>query len=1089
MATTGKRLENYFGDRKLPTGDIATFIARYWYVGLAIALIALAAGLRLWDLGGRAIHHDESIHIKFAWDITQGVQYTHDPVYHGPLQYFGTAATFVVFGDNDYTSRLFPALFGIALVALPFMLRKQLGNVGAILAAGMLAVSPALLYFSRFARNDIYVAFFTLAIIICIWRYMEDRRNGWLIAIAPLLALSFAAKEVTLIIVAILLVFVNVLLATQLVQQWRASREDTPPSPTDTALAYAVTLPTAWAIAAVWTVTGEVRKRFALTEMPAAVPIMVILGTLTAAQYAAGIQSLPFIEDNGYMGEGDVMRWTGLLLILGGAYVGLLWNWRVWLIAGVLFYGVYVLLFTSFFTNMSGFWTGLWGSMDYWLNQQDVRRGDQPDYYYFILLPVYEFLPLIFALGGAMFYAFRGKLEQRLLAAAALILVATLSLISDGALGIVSEYRIQIAFIIAIASVVFLSVDWFTRFLLFWTLSILFSLTIAGEKMPWLTVHLAVPLVLMAAKVLNDVFSSVKLGKAERDSNGDTKLSLDMRLAGPLAATGGLAIVATLIFQATGPASGLGVLAWIMSLAALGVVAWLTMNVSWRTAGQVAVVGLFGAMLVFTVRASGTAAFDEGDPNGVPPEIFIYAQGSAGLGVVADNIADATRESGLGNDMKIIIDNSGNIWPWPWYVRNYTNVEYSNFDDDSFALDPGAVVLISTANQSKMQPYLDQYHEGIPYTHMWWFPELYKNLETGDFLSDVASGDFLSTWRRFFIDRELENATSTANMIAFFPKTFAGFSPPPEAPGIRPEAPLLSSDDVTVIASLGSELGQVSQPADIEVDADGNVYIVDTLNHRIQIIAPDGSVQGFGESGTGEGQFANPRDEVADYDVSDGPWGMALDPDGSIYVADTWNHRIQKFGADLQVDPAFGIGGLFGPRDISVLPDGNLLVVDTGNKRLVLYGPNGSVERILGGAGDGHSQFSEPTSVSVSTNGSIYVADFWNKRVQRFDSELQYSGEFEIDSWGATGTTERGYIVALSDGRVIATDPANGIIIVFDADGEEIAAHSLGPKVSSRPIGIAIDPAEENVYITDSLANRVVRVPLAALLAPPSSTP
>ena len=109
--------------------------------------------------------------------------------------------------------------------------------------------------------------------------------------------------------------------------------------------------------------------------------------------------------------------------------------------------------------------------------------------------------------------------------------------------------------------------------------------------------------------------------------------------------------------------------------------------------------------------------------------------------------------------------------------------------------------------------------------------------------------------------------------------------------------------------------------------------------------------------------------------------------------------------------------------------------------------------------------------------------------MQRFDSELQYSGEFEIDSWGATGTTERGYIVALSDGRVIATDPANGIIIVFDADGEEIAAHSLGAKVSSRPIGIAIDPAEENVYITDSLANRVVRVPLAALLAPPSSTP
>ena len=209
MSTTGERLSNYFGNRKLPTGDLAGFVGRYWYVLLIAAIVALAAGLRLWDLGERAIHHDESIHLKFAWDITQGTKYLHDPVYHGPFQYFGTAATFIVLGDNDYTSRLFPALFGIALVGLPFLLRRQLGTVGAFVAAGMLTISPALLYFSRFARNDIYVAFFTVAIVICIWRYMEDRKIGWLIAMAPLLALSFAAKEVTPIIVAIFLIFIN----------------------------------------------------------------------------------------------------------------------------------------------------------------------------------------------------------------------------------------------------------------------------------------------------------------------------------------------------------------------------------------------------------------------------------------------------------------------------------------------------------------------------------------------------------------------------------------------------------------------------------------------------------------------------------------------------------------------------------------------------------------------------------------------------------------------------------------------------------------------------------------------------------------
>jgi hypothetical protein len=242
--TTGERLRSYWGGRQIEPGQVTSVALRYWQIGLIVALIALAAGLRLWDLGERAIHHDESIHIKFAWDITKNGldQYVHDPVYHGPFAYYGTAATFSIFGDSDYTSRLLPALFGIALVGLPFMLRKQFGAVGTVGAAGFLAVSPTLLYFSRFARNDVYVAFFTLALVVCIWRYLAEqrdaqeststgiwdylgeRRNVWLVAMAPLLALSLTAKEVTSITVAILLVFLNIMVAMDLVDQLRASR-------------------------------------------------------------------------------------------------------------------------------------------------------------------------------------------------------------------------------------------------------------------------------------------------------------------------------------------------------------------------------------------------------------------------------------------------------------------------------------------------------------------------------------------------------------------------------------------------------------------------------------------------------------------------------------------------------------------------------------------------------------------------------------------------------------------------------------------------------------------------------------------------
>ncbi len=1074
--TTGDRLRNYMDNRQFNTGDLRSFIVNNWAVLLVVAIVILAASLRLWDLGERAIHHDESIHIKFSWDITQGTEYVHDPVYHGPLQYYGTAATFVVFGDNDYTSRLLPALLGVALVALPFMLRRQIGTLGAILASGLLAVSPALIYFSRFARNDVYVAFFTLAIVICIWRYLTDRKDGWLIAIAPMLALSFAAKEVSSIIFAILLLFLNILVAMELVARLRASRKL---DGVQSALAYAVLLPTAWLVMALWSILPAVRKWFEDEEMPAAGPPLIIFGTLTAAQFAAGIQALPFIDNNGYMGEGNVMRWTVLILILGGAYVGLLWKWRTWLAAGLLFYAVFVVLFTSFFTNMEGFWTGIWGSMDYWLDQQDVQRGSQPDYYYFMLLPVYEFLPLVFGLGGALYYAFKGKMEERLLAGAALLLITVLSVMPDS-VALIGDYRIQVAFVVAIGTVLMLSMDGFTKFLLFWVLSVLFGLTLAGEKMPWLTVHIALPMALLAAKILDDIFSSVSLPKA--DGEGGGILGGVAITEHPLALFAGAGVLgggAALIFQFAGPASALSVIAWLLSLAAAGLLLWTRNRVSWQAAGQTAATALFAALLVFTIRTGGIAAFDQGDPNEVPPELLIYAQGSPALGLLADNIDDVAQQSGLGENIKIVIDNSGNIWPWPWYLRDYKNVEYNNFEND-YQVPSGSVVLVGTGNQAKIQPYLDQFHEGIPYVHMWWAPERYKELDTNDFLGDALSGGYLDTWRTYLIDREVNDTSSTPNMIAFFPKEFSVDVPPvPQNPNA---ATALLVTDLTLIGGPGTEPGRFSQPADLALDAAGNLYVADTLNQRIQRIAPDGTAETVGESGTDPGQFYDPgSDEFS----PDGPWGVAVGDDGSIYVADTWNHRIQKFAADLSLIEQWEVTGFFGPRDVAIDANGDLLIADTGNKRVSIYTTGGELDRVFGGPGNGPSQFSEPVGIGIAPNGDVYIADFWNQRIQHFNSEMLYIGDIEVPSWGSQGVTDRAYVAPLADGRVLATDPAHGRIVVFDAEGEEEAAWSLPSGAGlSRPVGIVWDGGD-NVYVSDGLNSRVVRIPLAALLPQP----
>ena len=169
---------------------------------LALVLAALVA--RLWDLGSRAMHHDESLHALYSYNLALGDGYRHDPMMHGPFQMEATAGLFLLFGDSDFTARLLYALAGTVLVALPFFLRSRLGRTGALLAAVMLAASPAMFYFSRFARNDILIAVWTLALVIAVWRYLDEGKTKYLYWVSGLLALAFATKESAYVITTIL---------------------------------------------------------------------------------------------------------------------------------------------------------------------------------------------------------------------------------------------------------------------------------------------------------------------------------------------------------------------------------------------------------------------------------------------------------------------------------------------------------------------------------------------------------------------------------------------------------------------------------------------------------------------------------------------------------------------------------------------------------------------------------------------------------------------------------------------------------------------------------------------------------------------
>jgi uncharacterized protein (TIGR03663 family) len=188
---------------------------RGWEILGYVLLVAGALTVRLIGLGERPFHHDESQDAYFSWLFRTTGDYEYQPILHGPLRFYLTAGMYVLFGDSDFTARLAPALMGTAMVPLAALLRGHIGRVGAFAAATALAFGPAYLYFSRFAREDIYIACITLALLAVTFRFLDRPRRHQPALIGALLALSFATKESTFITVFVAGTFFIVAVAYQ----------------------------------------------------------------------------------------------------------------------------------------------------------------------------------------------------------------------------------------------------------------------------------------------------------------------------------------------------------------------------------------------------------------------------------------------------------------------------------------------------------------------------------------------------------------------------------------------------------------------------------------------------------------------------------------------------------------------------------------------------------------------------------------------------------------------------------------------------------------------------------------------------------
>ncbi len=191
---------------------------RAWQISV-VAILLIAAVLRLYDLNLVPLHHDEGVNGNFLVRLVREGAYQYDPAnYHGPTLYYFSAVipwiTQLLFGaaarDNygmtTFTIRLIPALFGIATIALVFMLRRRLGTIGTLAAALMLAVSPGAVYLSRYYIHETPFVFFTLGIVVAGLRFYETRKPTYLILASASAALLFATKETAFVSAGVLLI-------------------------------------------------------------------------------------------------------------------------------------------------------------------------------------------------------------------------------------------------------------------------------------------------------------------------------------------------------------------------------------------------------------------------------------------------------------------------------------------------------------------------------------------------------------------------------------------------------------------------------------------------------------------------------------------------------------------------------------------------------------------------------------------------------------------------------------------------------------------------------------------------------------------
>jgi uncharacterized protein (TIGR03663 family) len=605
-----------------------------------VCVIVFGALLRFWGLGDKPLHHDESLHAYFSLQLMHQMEnwrgcfeqqmacYHYDPLLHGPFQFHIIALVYKIsqllgapdHGVNTTSLRIAAATLGSAMVSLPYFLRDYLGGRrNALVACFLLAISPSLVYYSRFAREDIYMAFFTLLLIVAAGLYVRSRKGRWCIIGTVAFVLSYATKEATFLSVAVFGSFLSAIIAWELGVKIPVRKRIHSRSlllhiaPKTAAPLGVVALLLLCAPLIKWffgwmkdtaayinldTPAADVVVKNLKAQTMTLLPWLGLLVGLCAllCWRRERLRQASALEQHRLANRIDPVRQPILMTIVT-------MPWTHWLSSLLIGASIFVVLFSVLFTNLAtGIGDGIWQGLYYWLQQQQVARGGQPWYYYLLLLPLYEQLGVVFSIVGIV------RCVQR-----------------------PTRFRL---------------------FLVYWFLGTLAIYSWAGEKMPWLVIHIALPMMLLATIGLEPVTEVITMvvKKLQRDVKNDKNRIQSVECMKPK-----------------------------------------------RSAIFGAFVALF--LLILTLQNMFQVTYVHYADG--PQEMMIYVQSTADVTTVMDKIDLLDQKIYRGKHLLNIGVVADASWPFYWYLRDYTNVCYGF---PTGCADANPEVIVTGGDKSQDQP-------------------------------------------------------------------------------------------------------------------------------------------------------------------------------------------------------------------------------------------------------------------------------------------------------------------------------------------------------------------------------------------------